>query len=428
MKAVTKIKTIIEGQGKTTLLIRSASFTKDWRLFLDPSYPCILLIEGSEDLIQGGSSFLVATEFNLFAVNTTAYEFQTEENDAIVEQQRLEALDCVKILRSAVGVTRCEILAMGDVYDGGVGDLLTGVRLTLKVTMNDAISSCGGYIQRSLDIKENGSFSVTGYDIANVDVHAPAELRPLNVTPTTEEQVIEPTPDIEGFSPVTVAPVTASIDPNIQAENIKSGVSILGVAGTMEPKPDGDEITFYDIADISVQGPTFVTDTKATYIEASAFASNKLVYGINMTAVTSTGSNPIQSAYMQFVILPSLTAIAYRGFMSCTNLRKIVVGTVTSIGTQWSSTWESLRHFEVGQDTDINLDIRSWTATNVIAEGQDAIDELNYNIATYLADRVKDNSGGGPTRTITFGTALYNVLTADTIAAFTDKGWSVAYA
>lgn len=57
------------------------------------------------------------------------------------------------------------------------------------------------------------------------------ELVEASVSPATT-QVVE-TPDTgKAFSKVTVAAVTSSIDANIVAENIKSGVTILGVEGT----------------------------------------------------------------------------------------------------------------------------------------------------------------------------------------------------
>ena len=61
----------------------------------------------------------------------------------------------------------------------------------------------------------------------------------FNVQPTTSEQTITPT---EGsvFSRGTVKAVTSSIDSNIQPENIKEGVSILGVAGTLSGGSGGD--------------------------------------------------------------------------------------------------------------------------------------------------------------------------------------------
>ena len=52
-----------------------------------------------------------------------------------------------------------------------------------------------------------------------------------SVTPTTEEIVVE-ADEGKVLGKVTVAGVTAAIDTNIIAENIKSGVTILGVEGT----------------------------------------------------------------------------------------------------------------------------------------------------------------------------------------------------
>ena len=52
------------------------------------------------------------------------------------------------------------------------------------------------------------------------------------VTPTTSQQIITPTSPKNGFTQVTVNAVTSAIDNNIQASNIKNGVTILGVQGT----------------------------------------------------------------------------------------------------------------------------------------------------------------------------------------------------
>ena len=53
------------------------------------------------------------------------------------------------------------------------------------------------------------------------------------VEPSIEEQLITPDEGIFALSSVTVNPVTSEIDENIKAENIKEGVSILGVEGTV---------------------------------------------------------------------------------------------------------------------------------------------------------------------------------------------------
>ena len=88
---------------------------------------------------------------------------------------------------------------------------------------------------------------------------------PLNITPTTEEQNFQSAQG--GYSPVKVAPVTASIDANIKPTNIRAGVTVLGVEGNLEPdKPDQTKTvtpstaeqkvvadTGYELAEVTVE-------------------------------------------------------------------------------------------------------------------------------------------------------------------------------
>ena len=57
-------------------------------------------------------------------------------------------------------------------------------------------------------------------------------LEDVTVTPTTSQQTITAGSGYDGIGTVTVAAVTAAIDENIVAGNIKDGVTILGVTGT----------------------------------------------------------------------------------------------------------------------------------------------------------------------------------------------------
>lgn len=59
-------------------------------------------------------------------------------------------------------------------------------------------------------------------------------LEDKTVTPTTEQQTITAGDDYDGLGTVTVSAVTAAIDANIVAGNIKDGVTILGVTGTYD--------------------------------------------------------------------------------------------------------------------------------------------------------------------------------------------------
>lgn len=64
-----------------------------------------------------------------------------------------------------------------------------------------------------------------------------------SVFPTTEKQIVKPDPGYE-LEGVEVGAVTSDIDKNIQSENIKSGIEILGITGTFNGDPKQFEKTF----------------------------------------------------------------------------------------------------------------------------------------------------------------------------------------
>lgn len=80
--------------------------------------------------------------------------------------------------------------------------------------------------------------------VKSKEVKIKVPLTALRIEPTTqtktaepsiEEQIIIPDEGIFALSSVTVNPVTSKIDESIKAENIKEGVSILGIEGTVKP-------------------------------------------------------------------------------------------------------------------------------------------------------------------------------------------------
>ena len=87
--------------------------------------------------------------------------------------------------------------------------------------IKDAINAQGGNVTDSTPYADYAS------KIAGTTV-----IEAKSITPSTEEQTITASGSVDGFSPITVAAVTAAIDENIVAENIKAGVTILGVEGT----------------------------------------------------------------------------------------------------------------------------------------------------------------------------------------------------
>ena len=109
---------------------------------------------------------------------------------------------------------------------------------------DDSNEGIPGLDTLSTTITENGDYNFIpdglGFDSVHVVVDVPPFPKPeeeFDVQPTTTDQRITPTKG-HAFGGGTVRAVTSEIDNNIKPENIKAGVSILGVEGTIEVEPD----------------------------------------------------------------------------------------------------------------------------------------------------------------------------------------------
>lgn len=275
----------------------------------------------------------------------------------------------------------------------------------------------------------------SGVDILGVTGAYHGTIAPLNVSPATTAQTVTPPAGTDGYAPVTVDAVTAAIDANIQPGNIKQGVDILGVVGSLVQGVAVTDATFVSdtiaLADILMstdRGNQIKTYKDTTYTGALNFTNCTSLEEIERSACTASLSQSTHDGCtaLKVVKYPAVTSVGVRTFRS-SPLVFVVFGTLTTFADALYYAKPKLRNITVGAGTAIALNFRYWTATDVIAEGADAIDELNANIVSGLADRVADRTGDSAL-TITFGTSLYNVLTAETLAAFTSKNWNVAYA
>ena len=117
----------------------------------------------------------------------------------------------------------------------------------------------------------------------------------LSYTPTTSQQTI-----LAGYtSGGTIGAVTSAIDSNIQASNIKAGVTILGVQGNVEPdKPDQTKSctpttsqqviepdTGYELTSVTVAGVTNAIDQN---IVAENIKKDVTILGVTGTLESST--------------------------------------------------------------------------------------------------------------------------------------------
>jgi len=145
-----------------------------------------------------------------------------------------------------------------------MGMYLGGQKISPIVTVGAGINN------QDKTITENGIYTADeGYTgLGEVNVNVPSGqpvITELNVTPTTSAQTIVAPTGTDGYAPINVSAVTASIDSNIIAENIKKDVSILGVVGTLEEgvTPTGTinitqngivDVTNYANANVNVSG------------------------------------------------------------------------------------------------------------------------------------------------------------------------------
>lgn len=124
-------------------------------------------------------------------------------------------------------------------------------------------------------IKENVQTIKTEVNLMKEKLHLPvttslAELREkvgsanledyAVVEPSTQHQTVYPSEGFDGFGRVEVKPVTSQIDKNLKEENIKEGVTILGVIGSYDGVPDLDLQTKYVNPTSDSKGVTVTAD------------------------------------------------------------------------------------------------------------------------------------------------------------------------
>ena len=109
---------------------------------------------------------------------------------------------------------------------GGSSD--TAATLTSEIATWNAILALGE-VEGKTFIPD--AIAAVAENFASIDPSPALTLDTANVTPTTSAQTINPTSG-HAYKKIEVSAVTAAIDENIVAGNIKSGVTILGVEGT----------------------------------------------------------------------------------------------------------------------------------------------------------------------------------------------------
>ena len=134
-----------------------------------------------------------------------------------------------------------------------------------------------GMLNADGEVKEKLNFDVEGEDVT--------------IVPSTDAQVIRPSAGHNAIITANVEAVNSNIDANIQAGNIKSGVSILGVTGELEPLV-GESVeiipttTQQEITPVEGNGIVQATVQAVTNDIDSNIAANNIKSGVTILGIT----------------------------------------------------------------------------------------------------------------------------------------------
>lgn len=170
-------------------------------------------------------------------------------------------------------------------------------------------------------------------------------------TPSTSQQVIRPDTGYDALSQVTIGAVTSAIDPNIVAGNIKQGVTILGVTGSLSG------------------GGATLTPTAGDYpvVGDGSLGGG----GSNLTSTGVSVTIPVTGTYR---------------FKWCAFRRN------NSTSYSWSSRLYRTRN---NQTTAIGTENSTWTSTYIQTNSQDIAVEAGDVITVYVRGRSASYSWGG---------------------------------
>ena len=224
--------------------------------------------------------------------------------------------------------------AIGSISAGGTIDSLTITPTTSQQTIT-ASGGVDGYspitvnaVTSSIDNNITAGNIKSGVSILGVSGSVtPLNGTTLSVTPTTSAQSLTPSSPYNGYTSVSVSAVTSSIDANITEGNIKKDVQILGVTGTYEGGGGG-----------YTELPSYQVSNGAASRRSGALTGNEF------SDITSVGNNGLYYAFYNCtgltgnLNLSSLTSVGnyglYYAFVNCTGLTGVDLSSLTTVGQQ----------------------------------------------------------------------------------------------
>ena len=198
----------------------------------------------------------------------------------------------------------------------------------LNTNLQNSYTACEN---KGATLPASQNFDNLASTISAIPAGTTPTLASLTVTPSTTAQTITPPSGTDGYNTVQVSAVTASIDSDIVAGNIKSGVNILGVNGSVT---------------------ALVGETRTVSITSTS--GNTFTPSSGKNGITSIKCNPTNKA---LTITPSSTSQTFTvpsgysgyGTVTCNAASGGGGGTHTIIS---ADSWEALLYDEWGEILD----------------------------------------------------------------------------
>ena len=162
-------------------------------------------------------------------------------------------------------------------------------------------------------------------------------LQEKSVTPTTSNQTITPDTNYDGLSKVTINAVTSDIDSDIKDTNIRKGIDILGVTGTLE-----EGITPTGTLEITENGTYDVTNYASTNVNVAGSGGDDMAGSLADRTITDFYSNSCtaigeysfrECEKLKTLVAPNAKSVGTYAFYGCSALKSIVLPSVTAVAT-----------------------------------------------------------------------------------------------
>ena len=183
-------------------------------------------------------------------------------------------------------------------------------------------------IAKGVSVGENDGFASYATKIGQISSGTSPVISSLNITPTTSAQTITAPSGTDGYSPINVSAVTNSIDSNIVAENIKNGVSILGVSGTYTGS--GESSTVGPTREVTAQGIYQVPSSNFSF----TLPSNIIGIGKNALYSVFKDCQYLTSVNLNYLTQTSGENAMYGAFDGCSNLTNVDLSGLTTLNSR----------------------------------------------------------------------------------------------